>query len=840
MGQVFRARDTTLNRDVAIKVLPDVLARDPERLARLNREAQTLASLNHPNIAQIYGLHDTTIDGEPRMRAIVMELVEGEDLSQRITRGPVPIDEALHIARQMAEALEAAHEQGIVHRDLKPANVKLRPDGTVKVLDFGLAKALASPSEEAVGLSQSPTITSPAMTQAGIILGTAAYMSPEQARGRVVDKRADIWAFGVVMLEMLTGRSAFVSDDISTTLAAVLMKEPDWKAVPSTVPASLRRLLRRCEKDPRRSRGSDAGGAAHTAAPVGVDDRSHGLGDGRAACMGAEANAASRHAVPPCGADVSGRRRSRAWRLSVRPCAGRSAPGLPSRGEGRHDEAVVAFARCRRSRALFGTENAESPFWSPDSLWVAFAANGRLLKISVTGGQPQVICNAGSVRGGTWNREGVILFADGASGIIQRVSDAGGSPSIAIGFDKALNETGQLAPEFLPDGRHFLYSSNGKERGLAVMASLDGLSRRVLFTTNNSPAIYASNPAGGGWILSVNRQQLLARAFDPVAGALIGDAALVVDGIPNGPSWSTSTSGSLLYSSAETEEVQLTWVSRDGTPLGTIGEPGTIGPRSISTDGRTVAFTRTEQENTDIYIWDPARGGANRLTSEPGLDTAPLCTPDGQILYYSRRGEGAAVVERSASGLAAERVVMSAPSDRGASPSSITRDGRLFAIGQGGGGTSDMALVSRRDGNALFVERGGSPAISPDGRWLAYVVGAAGGVFVRALHPDGRLAAASSRRQISASGAILPRWRADGREPFYVELPERRMMAVSVESTDGSIRLGAPRPLFKLPGAQIDYAVTTDGQRFLISQPVANVGVRPMLLVTNWPQLLQR
>ena len=556
MGEVYRARDPRLDRDVAIKILPGAFASDPDRIARFQREAKTLASLNHPNIGGIHGIEDGN-----GVTALVMELVEGEDLSARIRRGAIPIGEALPIARQIADALQAAHDNGIIHRDLKPANIKLRPDGTVKVLDFGLAKAM-EPAGGLPAVTESPTITTPAMTRAGIILGTAAYMSPEQARGNPLDARTDIWSFGCVLYEMLTGRRAFAGDDVSDVLASILAREPDLAALPAGAPASIRRLLRRCLEKDRTARLHD------------IADARLEIGDAMARVD------PDVDAVPPAsGGRRTGERLAwigvlaavtlalaASWTPAFRPVAVASemrvdiatppttAPqSLAISPDGR-TIAFVATADDRArlwlrslesgaSRPIAGTDGAEFPFWSPDSRAVGFFADGRLRRVDVDGGSVQTIAIAAEGEGGTWNRDNVILFASLGSPI-SRVPATGGEP---VALPRLAQRGSDFSPEFLPDGNHFLYYVRGNPefRGTYI-GTLDGTlePRRLLDT--DSGAIYAAS----GHLLFVRQGTLYAQAFDPGSLAITGHPVSVAERVANNPgrpAVSVSRAGSIAY-----------------------------------------------------------------------------------------------------------------------------------------------------------------------------------------------------------------------------------------------------------------------------------------------------
>jgi serine/threonine protein kinase/Tol biopolymer transport system component len=864
MGQVYRATDTKLKRRVAIKILPPSLAADHDRLARFQREAEVLASLNHPHIAGIYGLEES--DG---ISALVMELVEGDDLSQRIARGAIPLDEALPIVKQIAEALEAAHEQGIIHRDLKPANIKVRADGTVKVLDFGLAKAIEPAGGSSPSMSLSPTLSMHA-TQAGIILGTAAYMAPEQARGKVVDKRADIWAFGVVLFEMLTGTTPFPGEDISHVLARVIERDPDFDSLPSSVPARITQVLRLClRKDPKQRVGD--------------------IRDVRLALEGAFETAAM-HATAPTSTPRSAWSRVLPWSVAaglavaltfiaalwapwrmpapvdqplmefeISPPEGTSFGPVNTNGpaavspDGRQ---VVLVARAKDGtrtlwlrplasnspRVLPGTENALDPSWSPDGRWVYFVAGGKLKRISVDGGQPQVIADTGTgLR--TSNAVGVTLFAD-VGKAVQRIATAGGTPAPVFELDAARGEVAQNGPQFLPDGNHFLYISNARETGV-VLASLDGKARRFLFAQSGSPAYYAPNPAGGtGWLLYAVTNQLFARPFDPAKAEVAGEPVPIADSVSAGPFWSVSNNGVLMFRHSRPSQTQLTWFSRDGKQLGVVGEAGTLGRPHIAPDQKTVAFSRTSDRNSDVWLLDLARNATTRFTFEPGLDGNPAWSADGQRLFYdSQRQDELLVVERPASGIGAERIVTKGRRGAALLPTGVSKDGHWLVLSEGGAGQSRLSLLSLVDGRSVPVtetESASSGSVSPDGRWLLYTLYASGRneVFVRTLPMEAGGSAAAGRWQVSSSGGGQPTWRADGKEIFYLS-PEGALMAVPVESGENSFRPGTPRELFRTREAS-SFDVVADGQRFLVNQVASDSSDTPVTVIVNWPQLLKK
>ncbi|MCH8242528.1 MAG: serine/threonine-protein kinase, partial [Planctomycetes bacterium] len=617
MGEVYLARDTKLDRDVALKVLPDAFARDKERVARFKREAKVLASLNHPNIGAIYGFEES--DGEC---CLVLEYVKGETLAARLDRGPLPADEALDVARQIAEALEGAHEIGVIHRDLKPANVMLRADGVVKVLDFGLAKAMAEESSGPTG-ADSPTITAN-YTRPGVVLGTAAYMSPEQARGRSLDKRTDIWSFGVVLFECFSGRRPFEGDTTSDLVARILEREPDWTALPAATPPLIQLLLRRCLAKDHKRRLRDIGDARVDIESALDDPTTSGLllaqhalaaNSGRqtrrvallAAMLavfgvvmtvayvrrGATENRVFR-AIIPAPENTSfvsvGSGPRAGGPVSVSP-DGTQLAFVARNAKGR-EQLWIRPLDAETPRALPNTDNALYPFWSADSRSIGFFADGKLKRIDAAGGPPVSVCDAPSGRGGTWNAQGVIVFAPASKGPLHRVSAAGGRSTPVTAFDEAAKEDTHRWPFFLPDGRHFLYflwhtdKTMGRERDSIMLGSLDErVGTRLLTATSN--AVYASDH-----VLFLHEGALMARPFDTKRLKFTGNALPVAKQVQYDHSFwhgvfSASTNGVLVYQTGSAaERTQLMWIGRDGTEIGTVGDRANHFAPVISPDGK--------------------------------------------------------------------------------------------------------------------------------------------------------------------------------------------------------------------------------------------------------------
>jgi serine/threonine protein kinase len=719
MGEVYRATDTKLHREVAIKVLPECFAQDSERMARFNREAQVLASLNHPNIAAIYGVEE---------HALVMELVE--DASPK---GPMPFDDAWKIAMQIADALEYAHERGIVHRDLKPANIKVTPDGVVKLLDFGLAKAFRdTPDSAGSDPTNSPTMTLGA-TAVGVVLGTAAYMAPEQAKGKRVDKRADIWSWGVVLYELLTGEQLFKGDDTADTLAQVLTMEPDLERVP----AKIRRLLGEClQKDPR-LRLRD------------IDDAKRVLMESGTEVQPRAESRATRlpWAVAVIFAVVAGVlgflyfRQTQPAKTVLRYTipAPESTTNLHSFAISPDGRLLAMAAEVNGKRQLWlrpldalqaqpmaGTEDATYPFWSPDSRYIGFFAQRKLKKIAISGGPPQTLCDALEGRGGSWSKADVIVFSPlSAAGEIQRVSAAGGTAATVI-----RRKGVSYFPAFLPDGRRFLYAGFGlsvEENGMYV-ASVDGKeNRRIL--SDVSRVVIAS-----GRLLFIRDNTLMAQAFDSTSGRTVGEAFPVAQGVSFGTVVSyapvtVSDAGILLYQSGGNVATnQMVWCDRNGKLLGTVGTPGRIFGPAISPDAKWIVFNRASTPSSnDIWLRDLTRGTEQRLTSGASLNYSAVWSPKGdRIAYQSNRAGGVLnLYQRRASVTAHNELLLASGNNK--APTQWSSDGRFLVYSEREGTEFNIWVLPMKDGverkptaflrsefNKLFAQ------LSPDSHWMAY------------------------------------------------------------------------------------------------------------------------
>ena len=867
MGVVWKAHDTKLDRSVAIKLLPQELTADEERLGRLEREARVLASLNHPGIAAIHAL-----DHDGGNHFLVLELVDGEDLAKYIERGVIPVEDAIRIAREIATALEAAHESHVVHRDLKPANVKIAANGQVKVLDFGLAKVWErEPSD--TSLSLSPTLTG-RMTQVGVILGTAAYMSPEQARGQPVDKRSDIWAFGVLLYEMLVGQRLFSGDTATDILGAIVHRRPDWDRLPSTTPPAVVGLLRRCLTQE-------------------LPDRLRDIGEARYALSHLEEEPGS---IPSSG-DEASRPRTWPWRLALAVLVpvtavlalmvtlSREAPGrvlqatirppegqrLLARAEtggpvrvspnGLHltfvaqDQRGVAQVWVRAldsayGRPVPGTEEGTRPFWSPDSRSLAFFSGGKLRRVGLEGGGALAVADAPDARGGDWSSQGFIVFAPTPGSPLLRVP-AGGGEAIAVTdlhHDDA-NESSHREPRFLPDGKRFLFlaqDNTGTDWSVYV-GDIDGGPGRFVARTSGG-ALYAE-----GHLLTLRGTTLVAQRFDPERLELLGDPRPIVESVALDPSYgigafSAGPDGLLVYQPGRSVAYQLTWFSADGERLESIGPESNYDQLAISPDGRRAVVGIQEVDGLrDLWVVDLDIGTRTRLTfstnEDPAVHGEPIWSPDGtQIAYTHNRTGTNAIYRRRADGLGSEELLLSA--DTSLWPYDWSPDGRYIVYGH-----QQKEHNNAEDLFAMPISGEGEPlrilntpfnewpaAFSPDGRWLAYDSPASGRREIYVVPFPGL----DGRWQVSVDGGRYPRWSPDGRRLYFVNAGS--LMAATVYIAGQTFGARQVETVIEaLPNTTwMAYDVSPDGSRFLTLAPSSTEGPPSLALFLNWPESLAR
>ncbi|TAK16457.1 MAG: serine/threonine-protein kinase [Acidobacteria bacterium] len=836
MGEVFRARDTRLKRDVALKVLPAAALGDPDRRARFEREAQVLASLNHTSIAQVFGVE---ADGDAQV--IVMELVEGATLADRMAKGALAIDDALAIATQICDGLEAAHERGIVHRDLKPANIKVRPDGSIKILDFGIARVLTD--ETPVDPGNSPTVMSP-KTDSGLILGTAAYMSPEQARGRGVDKRADIWAFGCVVYEMLTGARVFPGESVADILAAIISKEPDWSRLPPALSPRVTELLRRCLQKNPKDRLRDAADARYELIHAGAAQQTN---------AGRPSRAAEAHWIRGASWFAAGAALTAAV-LVFTPLGGRGASPstvpvrsviqLPqgtslalSRGSvvavspdgrslvfaGRRDGVVMLHLRTLdtyETRALAGTEEAANPFFSPDGRWVGFFAKGKLKKVSLDGGAPVAIDDVPNARGETWANDGTIYVTPTNAATVEAVAKSGGPRAVVTA-----KTTGQLShrwPFAMPDGAGLLYTiwnDLGWEPAEIVAQKMGNQRQQPVVAAGGYPH-YLRDAGGEGFLVYARSEGLMAARFNESSLSIVGQPVplgdSVVTNLSGGAHFDLSASGTLAYVPGVIGEADrtLAWVDLAGRSTPAITIHGLSRVWTLSPEGARIVRNNTVGATRDIWIDSLLLGTSARLDStSAGFSGGAVWLPDGESIVFARDVPNSNLFLRKLGTNVDERLTTGASQQL---PTSVSPDGTSVAFSTFDPSTgSDIWILSLADRTTrpfvktTFIE--GSAVFSPDGKWIAYQTNDSGRfeVFVRPF-PSGEPAF-----RVSRDGGIAPQWSASGREVLYRTATDSKLVAVPVMS-GATFSTGTARVLFDATGFEAPFAVAPDGKRLLM------------------------
>jgi hypothetical protein len=854
MGEVYRARDTKLNRDVAIKVLLPAVANDPDRLVRFSREAQVLASLNHPNIGAIYGLEES--DG---IQGLVLELVEGPTLADRVARGPMPVDEVIAIALQIVDALGAAHEQGIVHRDLKPANIKLRPDGSVKVLDFGLAKAIDSGVVAGASATMSPTLTGPAMTQAGIILGTAAYMSPEQARGHLADKRSDIWAFGCVLYEMLTGERAFAGEDVSETLAAVLKTDPDL----TRFPPRLRPLVAAClERDPKK-RLRDIGDAPRLMAQDVRVERRRPVGWPVAAAVAVLLAVAAlpmvwRGTSPPdhplMRLDVDLGPNAVATGTNdvvISPDGKRivfsvrgSSPGTDLLATRRLDGNIAT--------PLPGTEGGRMPFFSPDNRWIGFVANGRLHKVSVEGGAPVALSELSSQWfGASWGEDDYIVagLIDHPSAGLLRIPSSGSGAAQPL-TPKKPGEIHQL-PQVLPGGRVVVFSVRNAGARLAdgnVEAVVVATHERTTLASRAYSGQYLPSMGSAGHLLYIKDGALVGARFDPSRLQVQGEPVRLIEavlandsrGFGGQGSFSSSNTGTFVYrrDAATVRTLQVLWLDRSGKTELLLSKPADYSNPSLSVDGR-LAVTIGSERGRDVWVYDPFRNIQTQITND-GETSSTLWTPNGRhVIGWRQSGDRYAIALIRADGSGEQQTLLE--SNHVIVPSSLSPDGRLLYF--------DIDPQTRQNLWTLPIDWTDpdhptpgtpesflhtptaefEPAFSPDGHWIAYRSGQPGessAIYVRPFQGSGELKKISS----GSGNDRNPMWSRDGKQLFF-ESGDNQIMVVDYTVAGDLFKAQKPRPWTDyrtlVAPARYNISLAPDGKRFVVIAPVETTTEQP-------------
>lgn len=878
MGEVYRAHDGRLDREVAIKVLPPDFASNEDRLRRFEQEAKATSALNHPNILTVYDIGEH--EGSP---FIVAELLDGEELRERLDEGPIPLRKTIDYAQQIVSGLAAAHEKGIAHRDLKPENLFITKDDRVKILDFGLAKL----SEPRAAASGSEEATKKAMTDPGVVMGTVGYMSPEQVRGIPADHRSDIFSFGVILYEMLSGRPAFRGESVVETMHSVLKDDvPELDETNARVPPAFDKLMRRClEKRPehRFHSAHDLGfalealaaptstsGSGLTTAVQPIDEAAHTGPNwvGRFAWVAAGLFLISTvilgalyflRVEPP---------RQRV-RFTIPPPEKTEFSSLALSPDGQQIAFVTVGAAGAKSlwvrpadsvdpRQLAGTEGAEFPFWSPDSRSIGFFAGGKLRRIDAAGGPPQALADtsdAADTRGGTWAPDGTIIFTLNPTSPLMRVSASGGPVTELTKLNAELGQSSHRWPSILPDGRHFLYFGRGShldKQGIYI-ASIDSPDGKFLLATPVAGA-YAEVD-GKGYLLFARDSTLMAQQLDVSRAALSGDAVPLVQNLfivpgeigPTAFAAVSAASGNILYFSGSLPTTRLTWFDRSGRSLGALTDPGQYHEPSLTKDDSKLLYTRTIDQPDDIYIQDLTRGSITRLTFDPGVDGSAVFSPDeSQVVFLSGRGDRSGIYRKAASGAGNDELLLTESGP--VYPGSWSRDGKYLLF--------DKITDYSRKIDLWVLPMTGEPTpfpylqtpfeeghgqFSPDGRWVAYASNESGRaeVYIQSF-PIG-----NGKWQVSTAGGDQPQWSADGKELFYLAT-DRNLMAVVVSGTS-TLEIGRPNTVFQtrvpftgISGDRTGYVPAHDGQRFLVNTLEESTNAQPLTFVLNWSADLKK
>ena len=879
MGEVYRGRDERLDRDVAIKVLPRDLAKDVDRLQRFEQEAKATSALNHPNILTVYDIGEH--EGVP---FLVSELLDGEELRDRLNEGPIPIRKTVDYAQQIVSGLSAAHERGVTHRDLKPENLFITKDDRIKILDFGLAKL----RERVKSIHGSEDATKKALTDPGVVMGTVGYMSPEQVRGDVADNRSDIFSFGVILYEMLSGTRAFGGDSVVETMHSILKEDvPELDESSIRVPPALVKLMRRClEKKPEHrfhsahdlgfaldaltapssSSGSSLTTAAQTLNEKSPHSNKFGIGYLAWGVAGILLLSTIVFAVLYFQHQLPQAQSLRATLSPPDKFTFNEAFVLSPDGQklvfvARAESGVTSlWVRPLNSiepRQLTGTEGATFPFWAPDSRWIGFFSANKLRKIDSTGGPPQSIADSsGDVRGGTWSPDGTIIFSPNVTSPLLRVAATGGPVSELTKLNSENGETSHRWPSMLPDGKHILFFVRGgpPEKQGIYGTSIDSPSPKLVVTTMVTGAYTEAN--GGSYLLFVREGTLFAQRFDPASLTLSGEPTPLVDGLlafpgevgPTAYSAFSAAGGNLIYRTGDQQTTRLTWHDRTGKPLEAITPPSGYHEPSLSRDGTKLLYGRNDQGSPqDVYVQDLVRGSSTRLTFEPDSDNTAVFSPDEtQIVFNSNRGGGNGMYRKSSTGAGTEELLVSDPF--GAYPDSWSSDGKYLLYEKTGDSASRVGLwILPMTGDPKPFPYLDSPfseahaQFSPDGRWIAYASDESGQseIYVQSFPIGG------GKWQISNAGGDQPQWRRDGKELYYVA-PDRRLMVAAVDAGT-AFNAARPESLFEtfvpLSGITDDrnnYVPAADGQRFLVNT-LANAGIsQPLVLVVNWANDLRK